>query len=355
MDYIPRAKTLADKANIPEDPDEPFTQLSKKQIYRAIIEYYRRYTNIDPICYQIERDGSKYEIPTTAHEPEDFSYDAFEDLGVSYSNYGYDVMKQVGMDTSEIWNGESIICEFREGTFNIGKTDYYTSTIFSRLLYIESANALLEAGGQTESIEEDGMSLRGDMLSKEEDLFCTPSFSTGMSSGGLLVAKHEDEWKMLFAKRSMKPMINKGMVSAAPNGGVEYADFEDGDPINTCLRREFSEELFTDEEIGKKIFDEKVQSYNTGTIWNLRSGNVSASSVMYTDHDGFDRIVDKDQTNFEFSELIEVPIMDAERITELMRPGNFSPSVVPLVIKGLKHFDYKEDTPDLPYDIRRID
>lgn len=355
MDYIPRAKTLSNKANIPEDPEEPFSKLSKKQIYRAIMEYYRRYTNINPICYQIEHNSSKYEIPTTAHEPEDFSYDTFEDLGVSYSNYSYDVMKQIGMDTSEIWNGGSIICEFKEGTFNIGQTDYYTSRIFSRLLYIESANALLEAGGQFDSIEEGSMSLRSDMLSTEEDLFRTPSFSTDMSSGGLLVAEHEDEWKILFAKRSTKPRVNQGMVSVAPNGGVEYVDFEDGNPINNCLRREFSEELFVEEEIGKETFDEKVQSYNTSIIWNLRSGNVSAGSVMYTDHDGFDRIVDKDQTNFEFSELIEVPIMDAEKIAELMRPGNFSPSVVPLVIKGLKHFDDKEDTPDLPYEIRRID
>lgn len=354
MDYIPKVSTLTDTANIPKDPKEPFMELSKEEIYTSIIQYYKRYSDINPSSYMIVGDESSHKMPSTTYKPEDFSYDGFEDLGVSYSNYSYEAMEKAGMDTSDIWNGDSVICVFEDGKFKIGQTDYYTSTIFSRLLYIESANALMEADGEIDRMEKDDFPLRSDMLSVEEELFDTPSFSTGISSGGLLIAEHDNEWKMLFARRSMKPRVNQGMVSVAPNGGVEYTDFKNGDPIKGCLRREFAEELFSSTENGKQFFDEKIEAHQTSIAWNLRSGNVSAGHVMYTDHEAFDRIVNEDQSNFEFSNLIEVPIMDSEEISELMKIGNFSPSVVPLVAESLKHFDQNEDKPSLPYEIRKI-
>lgn len=356
MDVVPKINQILETANVPSDPQKPFENLTQSDVYRSINNYYKMYTEINPLSYRfIDRETGDlvHRTDSTLYDPGDIELSYFEDMCMNYSNYNQEGIEVAGLDSDDIWNGESSILVYdQDGSVRVGQTDYYTSTIFSRLLYVEAANALDRADGRIEDISLSDYPLRNRMLSTKRQFSNTPSFSTGASSGGVIIGKHDGDWKMLLARRSSQPRVNQGFVSMIPNGGIEYEDYKESDDMFIrALKREFSEELFPSSDKGMEFFEQNVDAERTSIGWNMRSGNLSAGYSLFMEEDAYKEIRNIDYTNFEFSELIEIDIKDIEHITEYISIDEMSPSVIPTIVRTLKLFEERDDLPSLPYKI----
>lgn len=359
MNVVPKIDKIIETANVPSDPGKPFQSLTQTDVYRSINNYYKMYTDVDSLSYKfVDKDTEEtlHRVQSCLYDPGDINPSEFEDMGTNYSNYNQDGIEVAGLDSDEIWNGDSSILVYdQDGKVRVGKTDYYTSTIFSRLLYVEAANALDRADGNLSDVSMSDYPLRNEMLSTKKQFSNTPSFSTGASSGGVIVGREDGKWEMLLARRSKKPRVNQGFVSMVPNGGVEYEDYHsDISMFRNTLKREFSEELFASSEIGEVFFEDKVESEQVSLGWNMRSGNLSAGYALFLESDAYSAVKDSEYLNFEFSEKIEVEIDDIDDVSEILSMEEMSPSVIPTVVRTLQLFNEKEDLPSLSYHIENL-
>lgn len=359
MDVVPKVDQIIETANVPANPSEPFQELTQTDVYRSINKYYKKYTDIDPLEYRFKDKDTGEVIHTSKsclYDPGDINLSEFEDMGTNYSNYNQNGLEVAGLDGDDIWNGDSSILVYdQDGKIRVGKTDYYTSTIFSRLLYVEAANALSRSDGQISDVSMSDYPLRNKMLSTKQQFSNTPSFSTGASSGGVVVGKHEGKWKMLLARRSDDPRVNQGFVSMIPNGGVEYEDYNsDYNMFKSTLKREFSEELFASSDSGKMFFENNVDARRVSLGWNMRSGNLSAGYALFMDSESYSEIRDSDYLNFEFSEKLEVEIDDIDQISSLVTIDETSPSVIPTIVRTIKQFRKDSELPNLSYNVENL-
>jgi hypothetical protein len=358
MSDIPRLDSIIKTANIPDDPSEIFTELTQEDIYRALIEYYNKFTDLSLLKYDFvdKFSGERFhQLDTTLYKSVDEEINDYEDTGVHYTNYSEDALNTIGLDTGNLWNGDSCIVNYNNDnkTIQFGYTDYYTSTIFSRSLFIETAYALKQSQEDIKNISEESFPLRNKMLSSKNKIHNTPAFCTGASSGGVIIGKYNDDWVLLLGKRSHKPRINKGLISVIPNGGVEYSDYNGSDTFIDTVHRELTEEIPS---INQKenISTDQIKVEHAINGWNVRNGGLSAGYSIYFDSELIHEVLEKRTSNFEFSDLIKIPIQSKDAIKNNLEFGNMSPSVVPMIAQTLIAFDERTDTPNLPYDIIEV-
>jgi hypothetical protein len=351
MEHIPKIDSIIEEANLPDNPHDPLTYQTQERIYKALIRYYNQFTDISPLKYTFTDNSSGeeiHQIQTTLYKPESQDLNNYNDTGIHYTNYSEKALTSIGINTENIWNGDSCIVTCDGETLNFGYTDYYTSTILSRSLFIETANALEQAQNDLDKISKKSFPLRNKMLNNIHNIRNTPAFCTGAASGGVIIGKHNDEWVLLLGRRSDKPRVNKGLLSVIPNGGVEYSDYNGSETFLDTTRRELVEELPV---MNDEIPDQQIDIEHSITGWNLRHGGLAAGHSIYLDTELLDKVLEQRMSNFEFSELVRVPILEPESIKDHLEFGDISPSVVPMIAQTLINFDKKEHTPELPYHI----
>lgn len=356
MNSILRASRMPEIANIDEPVDTLLGKVDSSDAYKSIINYYKRFTDINPVGYKIiDRDQSVIaKTPTTLQPEIKESKIEFLDIESNHSNYSRSTMERAGIDRDETWNGESCVLIYDKQKFKIGRSDYYTTAPFSRILYGEATSAYLDAGRNASKLKKDYFPLRNKTLSSKEKMRDTPTFNTEASSGGVVIGNKNGNWKMLIARRSDGLNVNPDRLSVIPNGGVEYNDYDGTRTPLSTLKREFSQELFSDEDYGKQVFDGNTRVERTSMGWNLRSGGFSFGHLILVEDDTFAEIAESGYSNFEFTEVKEIDIMNSDEVSKIADYRVFSPSIIPMVMESLIRFDQLDSTPDISYTIQKI-
>lgn len=347
---IPEVNYILKVANIAEEPRKTMSRFNPEDINKAIISYYLRETDIPLSTYKFTRENESQEVNTSLYEDCSINIHNTEEIGGSFSNYTTKSLEITGLKSDDVWNGDRIAVKSTPNKLKFCKTDYYTSRTFSRLLFLESANALAENDGNRTQITDEDLPLRNKIISRKEDFFRETLNSPDASSGGVIVGKRDGVWRMLLSRRSNNVNINSGLVSVIPNGGVEYEDLNQEGFISG-VRREFSEEVLPDKELS---FDKQVKHELSNIGWNVRDGGLSVLYTLYVDDGLYESIYSNQSTNFEFSEMVELDIFDYDSVTNTVNLDNMSSSTIPVVCDTLRRFNSKDSLPNLPYNIEKI-
>lgn len=351
MEYkLSDVDNILEKANVADESGRPLDLYSASDINKAIISYYRRNTDIPLSKYKISRGEEENIVETSLYEDEDVNIDNLIKVDRFFSDYSDEALKVTGLDSDDTWNGDAIAIKNTEDGIQYFETDYYTSRIFSRLLFLEVANALMSKDGNPDSIIGGDVPLRKNLLNKREDFKRQTYHTPGASSGGVVIGEVDDSLKILLAKRSEDLNINAGLVSIIPNGGVEYDDLQESG-FEETLRREFYEELLPEEDFK---FEEDVNHQMSSVGWNTRDGGLSVMYTLFVDSDVYKDISQRKNTNFEFFKFVEIDIHNYEKIVDTVNTDNMSPSTISVVCESIKEIDENPNYPDLPYSIEDI-
>lgn len=342
------------KGNLPDDPDETLEETSDDDIYKLVNRFYNERGDVNPEEFVIEsEDGEKSVVKTTLGRPIDDSLKVEEinPMNLHHSHFSSKGLKKAGIDRENSWNGEKAGMLYRNGSLNILKSDYYTVKTFAYLPYIEAAKAVRDHN-EVDEVPLDELSLRNKYLKNKDDFHRTKWMCSGGSVGGAIIANSGDSWKLILGKRSDKTSINSDRVSIAPNGAMEYDHLcEEG--FQKDLRLNFNEELFR----GRKqpnFFEDYVDPYMISSGWNLRSGELAIGyALIVRDPDGYDKLINRKNHNFEFSELVEIDVNDPKEIVDKVNLEDASPSVIPTVYRSLALFESITDESHLDYTIER--
>lgn len=346
MTSLPTTEELFETANVSDDILEGIDEFSDGEVYSAIRYYYRNYTDIDTVRFEV--DG---EIIESNLYDANLNIEKYTDKESNYSNYSIPAIKRLGYDTDVIWNGPSSTIEYHNGEIKFGKTDYYTTKIPAKLFYLEALEALTDVNGNVNKIESSHFPLRDKYLSTKSKFEKDMTKTTGGASGGILFGKENGEWYMILGKRSSQTDVNSGMNSMAPNGGVEYVDLQNNG-FKTTLKREFNEEL---EPPSDDFMDEHIDIHEVAKGWDIRSGKLAVGYALFVEsEDRFKQLIDLDTSNFEFERFIKISINNVERILENVNSQKTSPSVIPTIYNGLKLFDEYDELPSLEYEINQV-
>lgn len=344
MNNIKRTRELFDVANIPDEiPDKSFGY-NRNNVYRCIRYYYENFTDIDIMNYNV----GGVTVKTNAVNM-DMEISGFKDTRSGYSCYDINTLETLGYDTDELWNGDGIIMYIDDNNVvNIMKSDYYSGRCLSGLLYTESAKALDDVNCDLSNLKKIHFPLRNKILSSKND-FLRANYPSGGASGGIIFGKSDGEWYMLLGVRSEDVSVNQGYHSMVPNGGIEYEEFR-GDNMKflNTTKREFYEEICDED----GFFERFVDSERVFTGWNAKSGTLAAGHALFINNEEkFDSLYENKSPNFEFSDVVKIDVQNKDKITEIVRFDNTSPSVIPTIINGLKLFNNKKSLPTLKYDI----
>lgn len=351
MDGMLDIRSAKELARIPRDYDDVMQDVETERVYKMLYEYYARdESEVQPDVYGIEKDGEKKLTKTTLGRPKnsDMPELKMRSTGMHHSHYSKEILRDIGINLDESWNGNAIGIRHSDDSLDVVETDYYTTVAYSRLLFLESANALDSSDSVSEAFNM--MSLRDEHMKSTQN-FKRPSWiSREGTLGGVVIANTGHSWEIVLGKRSEDPRVNPSLISVAPNGSIDYKSVREGD-MNRSLASNFHEELFK----GKyqpNFFADYVDSYQTLSGWNVRDGSfVIGNLLVVRDSEGYEKLVDRQTHNFEFNSLITIDVQDAEKIVETANMSFMSPSTIPYVYKGLVAFEKLDNTPELDYEI----
>lgn len=351
MDKILGIKSAREIADIPRSYEDVMDDVEIEDVYQMLYKYYEQDEHhISPDVYGIEGNSNRFITHTTIGRPdnEDIDYSGMVSEGLHHSHYSKSVLEDIGINLDDSWNGNAIGVRHQDDKLEIVETDYYTTSAYSRLLFLEAANAIDRADSVSDAF--DMMSLRKEHLSSLEDFYRPSWISREGTVGGLVIAYNGESWEIILGQRSEEPRVNPGLISVAPNGGIGYKAIEEGG-VEQSLKSHFNEEFFK----GKyqpNFFEDYVESYEIINGWNLRDGSfVVGNLLVISDEEGYEKLVDRKTHNFEFDSLITIDVQDADRIDKIANMSEMSPSTIPYVYKGLAAFKEIENTPELEYDI----
>lgn len=346
-------RQVLDKANLPENPNVVMNEVSDNEVYKLIERFYRERGDVNPERYMIKTSDENYKIKTTLGKSiaKQMNVEKIDPVSLHHSHFSSEGLDKAGIDRENSWNGEKAGILYDNGTVKILKSDYYTVKTFSTLPHIEVANALYENESADDvSLEE--LPLRNAYLQNREDLHRTKWMCSGGSVGGAIIANSGDGWKLILGKRSDKTSVNSGRLSIAPNGALEYDHMcENG--FQRDLKLNFNEELFR----GTKqpnFFEDYVDPYMVSNGWNLRNGEMAVGyALLVKDPEGYDKLMNRSNHNFEFSDLVEIDVSDPEEIVNKVNLENASPSVIPTVYRTLALYQNVVEESDIDYSINR--
>jgi hypothetical protein len=341
---------ILEKANVAEEPGRPLDLYNAAEINKATISYYQRNTEIPLSKYRITKDEKEKIIETSLYEDSDINIKNLMKVEEFFSDYSKEALKVTGLESNDFWNGNAIAIRNTGDGIQYFETDYYTSRVSSRLLFLEMSNALMNKNGDYSNINSDDVPLRKSILNKREHFSKQTYHTPGASSGGVVIGDVHNSLRILLARRSKDLNINAGLVSIIPNGGVEYNDLE-RDGFEETLRREFYEELLPSEEFN---FDKDVRNQTTSVGWNARDGGLSVMYTLFLDSNAYEDIRQMDSTNFEFSEFVEIDVQDYEKVINTVNTDTMSSSTISVVCESIRQIDEKPEYPDLPYSVENI-
>lgn len=351
MDEILGIQSAIEIAYIPKRYEDVMDNIEIESVYEMLYRYYKQNVNsVSPDVYGIQNDGDKTTTHTTIGRPDEdeIGYSKITSEGLYHSHYSKKALKDIGIDLNDSWNGNAIGVRHQDNELNIVETDYYTTSAYSRLLFLEAANALDRSNSTSDAF--DMMPLRQKFLSSLEDFYRPSWISREGTVGGIVISYNGDSWEIIIGERSEKPRVNPRMISIVPNGGIGYESISKGG-VEHSLKSHFDEEFFK----GKyqpKFFEDYVKSYRILNGWNLRDASfIIGFLLVIPDKEGYKRLTNRNTQNFEFKSLINIDVQNADRITEIASISKMSPSTIPYVYRGLNAFEQLEYTPKLEYDI----
>lgn len=351
MDKILGIHSAKEIADIPKNYEDVMDDVEMENVYQMLYKYYTQDDHsVSPDVYGIDNGGNRAITHTTLGRPDkdDIDYSGMTSEGLRHSHYSKEVLEDIGINLDDSWNGNAIGVRHQDDKLEIVETDYYTTSAYSRILFLEAANALDRADSVSDAF--DMMPLREKFLSSLEDFYRPSWISREGTVGGLVIAYNGDSWEIILGERSEDPRVNPGLMSVAPNGGIGYKAIKQGG-IEQSLKSHFNEEFFK----GKyqpNFFEDYVQSYEILNGWNLRDASfVVGNLLVISDEEGYEKLVDRNTHNFEFASLVTIDVQDADRISKIANMSEMSPSTIPYVYKGLATFEELENTPELEYDI----
>lgn len=334
-------KEILELANLPRR-DGSFESLGiYGEVYaqRKIYEFYKD-TPLEPKMYSIKQDGMEIvRTPTLIYEsdlPEKFNL-----LDEKYSDFSDEWLKRVGIDLENTWNGDSASYLIRDDRIDVIESDYYTTELTNRCLYLEAVNSV---GSFSDAPLSETYPLRTQTLSTMEDLL-HPSHARNASGGGMIFARHNNSWYLILGERSTDIKINRGLISIIPNGSVEYSELKTASnyTFQDTARREFVEEAKLDPSVellqGMSEGDFYVQGYV------LTDGHLTIARPIFIDVPNDKEILDVIDVNDEFTEVYALDVTDAEEIAEHVSFGNTSPETIGKIYETLRHFSDKFDIP----------
>lgn len=354
---VPHIDKIINIANIP-DNNRKITEIDNYDIFRSINAYYSNFTNIDSLKYRlVDKSSSRllHETDTGLYDPRVSKISGFDTMDTEFSNYSKQGLRRTGLDSDDIWNGNIITTRFENNKIKVIESDFYTSSILSEILSIESFYAFSEADRNPKKISLSDYPLRNSILSTKKHFLKNPYMFTSSSSGGVIIMKDDQDWKILLGRRSDDARVNKNLISVVPNGSIEYKDYKNN-PDNifiSALKREFTEEIFSSRpEYGAEFFDKNVYPKMTSIGWKIETGNLSAGYAIFIDPEKYNKMKDNINSNFEFVNIREINVTDIDEISKYINSKEMSPSVIPIVLRSLNLFNNCRHLPELPYDIR---
>lgn len=351
MDKILGIHSAKEVADIPKDYEDVMDDVERENIYKMLYRYYAQDEHsVSPDVYGIENGNNRTITHTTVGRPneDEIDYSTIASNGLYHSHYSKEALKDIGINLDDSWNGNAIGVRHQDDKLNIVETDYYTTSAYSRLLFLEAANALDRAESVSDAF--DMMPLRQKFLSSLEDFYRPSWISREGTVGGLVIAYNGDSWEIILGERSEEPRVNPGLISVAPNGGMGYESIKYGG-VEKSLKSHFDEEFFKGR-YQPNFFEDYVESYKILNGWNLRDGSfIVGTLLVISSEEGYEKLVDRNTHNFEFDSILTINVQDADRISKIADISKMSPSTIPYVYKGLATFEELEDTPSLEYDI----
>lgn len=350
-DTYPRLSRLIDIADLPDNKKEFPDNYDEGYIASKVWEYYEedKETDINPVNYRVRDSGEEKTIRSTLGvTSEGFieTSDVKKDDRF-FSEYDFDVIKDVGIDTDKLWNGEVSDVTYNSGLIRIAETDYFSTAPFTRMLSMEIADT------EDDRKSSEQTPLRDKYLRTGEQ-FKNPARPVSATSGGVIIAnKGQDEWVLILGKRSEKTDVNHGMISIFPNGTVEHEDVSSN--FSLTVKREFCEEIFSENPKGDIYFDKHISSTDVTSGWNLRSGSLTVGhALMINTRTAYEVLKEVSEHNEEVEEMIEIPVEDLDRIVESINLRNTSGCAVATICESLRQMDRSDNYPSLPYEIDRI-
>lgn len=340
---IPSTKKIIEVADTPPEIENLFHYYDETDIIKNINEYYKNNSKMQPLEYEIQQDSQIIHTTTSQMGWPDGNPPQIENVTKTnshFSEYNEDMLHSIGLDTSQHWNGDIAYAAYDNGNIYVGESDYYSMVSMQHLLIAEM-------------VDLKDTPLRDRFLSDVGD-FCNPYRPICPTAGGVMLADNGDEYVLIIGRRSDKVKVNRGMISIFPNGSVNYNDVSDKIFLDT-VRREFQEEWFDDTPQGTLFHDKHVNPVHMITGWNLRDGALTTSYMLQLKSTlAYDVLSGLSKHNDEIDEVIEVPIKDGEKLSEILNLETMSGTVISTILESLMFIDENEELPDLPYNVTRI-
>lgn len=341
-----------EEANLPDDEDD-IESHTDTDLYKLLERFYQERGDVNPERYIIETDDDRHEVKTTLgkHIGDNLSIEQINALNLHHSHFSTRGLEEAGIDKKNSWNGEKAGLMYENGTVNILKSDYYTVKTFSSLPYVELKNVLSDyEDPQDVPLEE--LNLRNSYMKNKEDFHKTKWMCSGGSVGGVIIANTGDTWKIILGERSDKTSINSGRLSIAPNGALQYDHMCD-EGFQKDLKLHFNEELFRGTK-QPRFFEDYVEPYMVSIGWNLRNGELSVGyALLVRDPEGYEKLIGRNNHNFEFTELLEIDVNDPEELVEKVNIENASPSTIPTIYRSVALYDNVIEDSEIDYKIER--
>jgi len=340
-------------ANTPKNPREALERVSLTEVYKLIYRFHRERGDINPDTYNLSLDDKSRSLRSTIGrtESENLEIQKISMNDIKYSMYSKDSLDNVMVDIDNSWNGDKATFSYNNGRLEVLKSDYYTTSSFCELLYLEAINEIDNSKDYMDA-NLNNLHFR-DMYFKSVNQAERPDWlARGGTIGGAILANTGDMWKVILGRRSQKTSINPGRVSIVPNGGMEYDNISEG-KMEKDLKLKFNEELFR----GLRqphIFDKFVDPHRVSVGWDLRDGTLNVGYALIIDNpEGYEQIKKYRNHNFQFDSSVEIDIKNFGVLVSRANMNYMSPSVLPTVYRSISLVDEMYDSVEMPYNISR--
>lgn len=353
LENIISIEEARDVANIPEKPKEALEDVSLTDVYNLINRYHRKRGSIRPDRYELSLDNRTRGIDTTIGRTDgsNIELQKVNMRDVHHSMYSESGLEDVMVDIDNSWNGDKATFSYKDGILDVFKSDYYTTTSFCELLYLEAIKEINESGDYTDA-NLDNLEFRDKYLRDKDKIERPPWMARGGTIGGVIIANTGNMWKLILGRRSQKTRINPGRISIIPNGGMEYENISKG-KMEQDLRLKFNEELFR----GLRqphIFDRFVDAHRVSTGWDLRDSTLNVGyALIIDDPEGYSKIKEQRNHNFQFNSSVEIDISNFGVLISRANMRYMSPSVLPTVYRSISLVNEMYDSVDIPYEINQ--
>lgn len=353
---MPTLRKLYKMSHIEDEIEDTYNEFDETEIVKYIRDYYRNNGDLYPSKYQILKNGSvefeTYSL-TGRHDGSSPRVESVSKAPIQCTEFDERILKKIGLNMGEVWNGEMSSFRYDDGDVIIGKTDYFTVTPFSRLLSSEIA---LEMDNGKTDIQKMETPIRDKYMSKISD-FHFPCRPRNASTSGIILANNGDEYVFLIGKRSENVERNRGLYSLFPSGAVVDDGYDNFYNIfKKNIKKEFVEELFGNTKEGENFYKKNVKTFRISRGWDLRDGSLFIGNIIILDSVmAYDVFMSMYQRNNESSQIIEVPIKNISDLKTYISMNKMSANTISTVFEALSYIKSTDKYQNLPYDINRID